>query len=715
MYQNRYQAAVVDVNMVGTRNRVGSRAKRMSLYTDGNCTSQEECSFECQHKLLLLSLSTCINIFVWLEQGYYPVDDCDRRGAWRDGRGPIRFINSVVRYISVKSQDTYVTQLEQRRSALNNSFALQDEAETEIRNLNKRVLNLTKALRESDSRVSALTTEVNRLCDKLNSSSTIVKNLEDLKDTQLCTIQGLSYKLDVANDQLVKLIDTNAMASPIDKWVEEESINAYIQSWTTSSEMYSNILIFDTATTQLLKMGTPESLADTLVNSKFFSCTFVFFCVNNSTDKDVANAGTHWSLILLDKANSQAYHLDSISGLNHSSALTLAKNLGILENNVLEVECPQQNNGFECGLNVLVNIKLILHYYCLSNVKKPFLEWYDMFNNKSVVSNSSELQILSDLNVSNSSCGLSDISKSASPGPGGVSRPNVIKLVKKQQSNEWYIVKPKRKSKSKFKTNKVSSSYTIEIKNKYSKLASCNSEHDHDSGSVNTLSGVWKTSLQMNGHCYNSGGSQVVKSNEGQMSVCKEANTSKGQPYRKRFSKDVLDPALPDSNVNMKKDVNIVYSNIGSVYVDRSPNIVKSAKNHKSALRGCLVIGDSLLRHSSKQCAHSGATVDINSGAKIVNIRKKLNDYIEVQPPVIYLHVGTNDVPVGYDGGPGYDGGCGKKRVESCPSNDTLIPEAPVPVVSFRGPSPALSHAPSPMRSKASSGNGTLGVQMAAT
>ncbi|KAG8279479.1 SUMO1 sentrin specific peptidase 8, partial [Homalodisca vitripennis] len=374
-----------------------------------------------------------------------------------------------------------------------------DEAETEIRNLNKRVLNLTEALRESDSRVSTLTTEVNRLCDKLNSSSTIVKNLEDLKDTQLCTIQGLSYyKLDVANDQLVKLIDMNAMASPIDKWVEEESINAYIQSWATSSEMYSNILIFDTATTQLLKMGTPESVADTLVNSTFFSCTFVFFCVINSTDKDVANAGTHWSLILFDRANSQAYHLDSISSLNHSSALTLAKNLGILDNNVLEVDCPQQNNGFECGLNELVNIKLIFHYYCLSNVKKPFLEWYDMFNNKSVVSNLSKLQILPDMNVSNSSCGLSDISKSASPGPGGVSRPNVIKLVRKQQSNEWHIVKPKRK-------------------------------------------------------------------------------------------------------------------------------------------------------------------------------------------------------------------------MESCPSNDTLHPEAPVPVVSFCGPSPALSHAPSPMRSEASSGNGTLGVQMAAT
>ncbi|KAG8318260.1 SUMO1 sentrin specific peptidase 8 [Homalodisca vitripennis] len=294
--------------------------------------------------------------------------------------------NSEIRLLSSKLD----LEKEQRRSALNNSFALQDEAETEIRNLNKRVLNLIEALRESDSRVSALTTE---------------------------------------------LIDTNAMASPTDKWVEEESINAYIQSWATSSDMYSNILIFDTATTQLLKMGTPESVADTLVNSTYFSCTFVFFCVNNNTDKDVANAGTHWSLILLDRAISQAYHLDSISGLNHSSALTLAKNLGILENNVLEVDCPQQNNGFECGLNVLVNIKLILHYYCLSNVKNPFLKWYDIFNNKSVVSNSSEFEILSDLNVSNSSCGLSDINKSASPGPGGVSRPNV-KLVKKKQSNE---------------------------------------------------------------------------------------------------------------------------------------------------------------------------------------------------------------------------------------------------------------------------------------
>lgn len=35
-------------------------------------------------------------------------------------------------------------------------------------------------------------------------------------------------------------------------------------------------------------------------------------------------------------------------------------NLGI--NNVITVKCPEQNNNFECGENVLINCKVILDY-----------------------------------------------------------------------------------------------------------------------------------------------------------------------------------------------------------------------------------------------------------------------------------------------------------------------------------------------------------------
>ncbi|KAG8251589.1 hypothetical protein J6590_076019 [Homalodisca vitripennis] len=81
------------------------------------------------------------------------------------------------------------------------------------------------------------------------------------------------------------------------------------------------------------------------------------------------------------------------------------------------------------------------------------------------------------------------------------------------------------------------------------------------------------------------------------------------------------------------------------------------------SLAGALVIGDSLLKFSGKRCADNGATVDVNPGAKIFNIKKKIINYVQVKPKCIFFHVGTNDLVNGYNGGPGYSGGWGKRAV----------------------------------------------------
>ncbi|KAG8287877.1 hypothetical protein J6590_027216 [Homalodisca vitripennis] len=57
-----------------------------------------------------------------------------------------------------------------------------------------------------------------------------------------------------------------------------------------------------------------------------------------------------------------------------------------------------------------------------------------------------------------------------------------------------------------------------------------------------------------------------------------------------------------------------------------------------------LLNGDSLLRFSGKRCAEEGAIVDVNPGSRISHI------------------TGTNNLGRGYNGGPGYDGGWGKRE-----------------------------------------------------
>ncbi|KAG8285336.1 hypothetical protein J6590_082250 [Homalodisca vitripennis] len=80
-------------------------------------------------------------------------------------------------------------------------------------------------------------------------------------------------------------------------------------------------------------------------------------------------------------------------------------------------------------------------------------------------------------------------------------------------------------------------------------------------------------------------------------------------------------------------------------------------------LSNCLIIGDSILRYSRRQCSENGATIDCNPGAKIIPIKQKLLKYVGKNPQVIYLHVGTNNLVQGFFGGKGYSGGWGKREM----------------------------------------------------
>ncbi|KAG8289445.1 hypothetical protein J6590_104278 [Homalodisca vitripennis] len=97
--------------------------------------------------------------------------------------------------------------------------------------------------------------------------------------------------------------------------------------------------------------------------------------------------------------------------------------------------------------------------------------------------------------------------------------------------------------------------------------------------------------------------------------------------------------------------------------VDSSKCLNKTEnKAQTRSMSSVLLIGDSLLRFSGKRCAEEGAIVDVNPGSRISHIKGKLEKYKSAQPEIIYLLVGTNNLGRGYNGGPGYDGGWGKRE-----------------------------------------------------
>ncbi|KAG8293389.1 hypothetical protein J6590_018804 [Homalodisca vitripennis] len=84
--------------------------------------------------------------------------------------------------------------------------------------------------------------------------------------------------------------------------------------------------------------------------------------------------------------------------------------------------------------------------------------------------------------------------------------------------------------------------------------------------------------------------------------------------------------------------------------------------NFGGDLKKVLLIGDSHLRYASRSCVERGAIVDCCPGARTENVKSRLLNYVNLDLSVVYIHVGCNNLRRGYRGGPGYNGGHGKRE-----------------------------------------------------
>ncbi|KAG8307931.1 hypothetical protein J6590_006906 [Homalodisca vitripennis] len=83
--------------------------------------------------------------------------------------------------------------------------------------------------------------------------------------------------------------------------------------------------------------------------------------------------------------------------------------------------------------------------------------------------------------------------------------------------------------------------------------------------------------------------------------------------------------------------------------------------NFGGDLKKVLLIGDSHQRYASRSCVERGAIVDCCPGARTENVKSRLLNYVNLDLSVVYIHVGCNNLSRGYRGGPGYNGGHGKR------------------------------------------------------
>lgn len=81
----------------------------------------------------------------------------------------------------------------------------------------------------------------------------------------------------------------------------------------------------------------------------------ILFAINDSESEN--NGGSHWSLCVFSRADNKFFHFDSMNEHNHKSCVKLVKilvaALRVQNADLIEVECLQQNNSYDCGIFVL--------------------------------------------------------------------------------------------------------------------------------------------------------------------------------------------------------------------------------------------------------------------------------------------------------------------------------------------------------------------------
>ncbi|GAB7353285.1 hypothetical protein MBLNU459_g3789t1 [Dothideomycetes sp. NU459] len=112
----------------------------------------------------------------------------------------------------------------------------------------------------------------------------------------------------------------------------------------------------------LLQTAEPLSLKAALPD--FSHTTHIFLPVNDCRAVDVAEGGSHWSLLLVSVVDGVAFHYDSMHPHNVDEAKLLAHRISRLLGKPLKFinldDAPQQENGSDCGVFVCLLMQHLL-------------------------------------------------------------------------------------------------------------------------------------------------------------------------------------------------------------------------------------------------------------------------------------------------------------------------------------------------------------------
>ncbi|KAL9949324.1 hypothetical protein ACHAQF_005403 [Verticillium nonalfalfae] len=139
-----------------------------------------------------------------------------------------------------------------------------------------------------------------------------------------------------------------------EEYLERELLPKYPQA---------RIILLRPSMTFLL-MKEPDMRAIRSALPDFSKVTHIFLPINDARNVAQAEGGSHWSLLLVSAIDGVAFHYDSLGGANYQEARLATRKMSEILNRPLRFlnleDCPQQENGSDCGVFVCILMRHLL-------------------------------------------------------------------------------------------------------------------------------------------------------------------------------------------------------------------------------------------------------------------------------------------------------------------------------------------------------------------
>ncbi|KAI4386033.1 hypothetical protein MLD38_004005 [Melastoma candidum] len=192
------------------------------------------------------------------------------------------------------------------------------------------------------------------------------------------------------NDVVLRRSDLHVLDGP--RFLNDRIIEFYLTYLSTSRPSDQILMVSPSISFWIMNCPDKEGLRDFVEPLKLPSRNLVIFPVNNNDDVDVAEGGSHWSLLAFERNANVFVHHDSSKGINDLFATRLYKAVGGFLGNSADlgaepryVKCsssPQQQNGYDCGLYVLATAEVIHDWYRDSGSQDKESLWFSVVNER---------------------------------------------------------------------------------------------------------------------------------------------------------------------------------------------------------------------------------------------------------------------------------------------------------------------------------------------